>query len=279
MPTLEELSADLEPGMVAVLGIPSDVHSSLQRGASDAPARIRQLLHSGSTNLCSEDGTDLGAEPRFVDLGDLELGPVAELRSQIESAIAGLLERGAYVLSLGGDHAVTLPILRAYSKKHDDLEVLHLDAHPDLYDEYMGSGSSHACTFARVMEEGLAKRLVQVGIRASTPHQAEQVKRFRVETMDMRSWRPTWPTFKVRFTGPVYVSLDMDVLDPGFAPGVSHQEPGGLCTRDVLQLIQNLNATVVGADIVELNPSRDSSDVTAMAAVKFLKELASCMLA
>lgn len=275
MPSLGQSAANLKPGMVAVLGIPSDAYSSFQRGASDAPARIRQLLHSGSTNLCSEDGTDLGAEPRFVDLGDLELGPVAELHSQVESAIAGLLDRGAQVLSLGGDHAVTVPILRAYSKKYDNLEVLHLDAHPDLYDEYMGSRSSHACTFARVMEEGLAKRLVQVGIRASTPHQSEQAEHFGVETVDMGSWRPG---LKVSFRGPVYISLDMDVLDPGFAPGVSHQEPGGLSTRDVLQLIQNLNATVVGADIVELNPSRDSSDVTAMAAVKFMKEIAACML-
>lgn len=275
MPSLEESAAGLEPGMVAVLGIPSDVHSSFLRGASDAPPRIRQLLHSGSTNLCCEDGTDLGAEPRFVDLGDLELGPVAELHSQVENVIEGLLDRGAHVLSLGGDHAVTLPILRAYSKKYDNLEVLHLDAHPDLYDEYMGSRSSHACTFARVMEQGLTKRLVQIGIRASTPHQSEQAERFGVEAIDMRSRRPG---LKFDFEGPVYISLDMDVLDPGFAPGVSHQEPGGLSTRDILYLIQNLNATVVGADIVELNPSRDSSDVTAMAAVKLMKEIAACML-
>jgi agmatinase len=272
---MEELLSSLKPGTVVVLGIPSDVNSSFQRGACDAPVRMRHILLSGSTNYCSEDGTDLEAEPRFLDIGDLELGPVASFHTQVEGAITKLLDRGAFALSLGGDHAITTPVLRPYSKKYNNLNILHLDAHPDLYDEYGGSRSSHACTFARVMEEKLAKRLVQVGIRAGTPHQSEQAKRFGVETIDAHVWQPQ---LTLDFDGPVYISLDMDVLDPGYAPGVSHPEPGGLSTRDVLQLIQTLKAPVVGADIVELNPGRDSSDITAMAAVKFMKEISACML-
>jgi agmatinase len=273
---MEESTSKLKPGAVAVLGIPSDVNSSFQRGASDAPARVRQILLSGSTNYCSEDGSDLEADPRFFDIGDLELGPVADFHSQVEGAIAEVLGLGAHALVLGGDHAITVPVLRAYSKRYDDLSILHLDAHPDLYDEYGGSRLSHACAFARVMEEKLAKRLVQVGIRAGTPHQTEQAGRFGVETIGIRDWRPG---LKIDFEGPVYISLDMDVLDPGFAPGVSHHEPGGVTTRDVLDLIHALDAQVVGADIVELNPSRDTSDITAMAAVKFMKEIAVRMLA
>jgi len=273
---MEEIISSLRPGTVVVLGIPSDVNSSYARGASDAPARIRQILVSGSTNYCCEDGTDLEGDPRFRDIGDIELGPVADFHSQVEETLAALLDRGARVLTLGGDHAVTVPVLRAYHKKYEDLSILHLDAHPDLYDEYGGSRSSHACTFARVMEEGLATRLVQVGIRAGTPHQSEQAKRFGVETIEMRDW---WPGRSMDLRGPVYVSLDMDVLDPGFAPGVSHPEPGGPSSRDVLGLIRSIKAPVVGADVVELNPGRDSSDVTAMAAVKFMKELACRMLA
>jgi agmatinase len=270
-----ELPGDLAPGTVAVLGIPSDVRSSFLKGAAEAPARIRHVLHAGSTNMCCEDGTDLGIDGRFQDLGDLELGTVAEIESGIEKAIRTLLDREARVISLGGDHAVTYPVLRAYSKKYENLEVLHLDAHPDLYDEYDGLRQSHACTFARVMEENLAGRLVQVGIRAATTHQREQARRFGVEVIEAAEFPKKRP---VKLDGPIYLSLDMDVLDPAYAPGVSHQEPGGLSTRDVLEIIHGLDAPVVGADIVELNPGRDSSDITAMTAAKFLKEIAAAIL-
>lgn len=262
-------------GVVVALGVPYDVRSSFMRGSAEAPARIRHVLQAGSTNMCAEDGSDLAADGRFSDFGDIELGTIAEIDGQIESAIGRLLDRDARVLSLGGDHAVTLPILRAYCKKFGALEVLHLDAHPDLYDEYNGLRESHACTFARVMEEKLARRLVQVGIRAGTPHQREQAGRFGVEVIEAREFKDKWP---VKLNGPLYVSLDLDVLDPAFAPGVSHQEPGGLTTRDVLDVIQGIGVPIVGADIVELNPGRDSADVAAMAAAKLFKELAAAML-
>jgi arginase len=265
----------LRPEMVTVVGIPYDENSSFMRGPALAPARIREVLHSGSANLCSEGGIDLGTEPRFHDLGDLELAGGAAALDQIEKTIESLLERGVYVLSLGGDHAITYPILRAYGKRYDNLNILHLDAHPDLYDEYAGNRSSHACPFARIMEENLAGRLVQVGIRTMNPHQRTQAERFGVEVIEVRNWQPETG---LDFKGPLYLSLDLDVLDPAFAPGVSHHEPGGLSTRDVLRLIQGLRAPIVGADIVEFNPRRDPVGITAMAAAKFLKEIAGRML-
>jgi len=273
-----ELGESLESvaaGTVVLLGIPSDERSSFLRGAADAPARIRHLMLSGAGNMYAEDGTDLRSGGKFVDLGDLDLGAVAEMESTIEKAVAAVLDRGGKVLALGGDHAVTQPILRAYSKKHRGLAVLHFDAHPDLYDEYEGFRGSHACTFARVMEEQLVERLVQVGVRASTPEQRAQAERFGVHTIGARELSEKWP---VSFDGPVYVTVDMDVLDPSCAPGVAHPEAGGLTTREVLGAIQGLSAPVVGADIVEFNPGRDSSDITAAAAVKLLKELAAAML-
>lgn len=267
--------ADLQPGMVVVIGVPFDEHSSFMKGPALAPARIREVLHSGSANLCAESGIDLGTESRFHDLGDLELASGAAAFEQIERTIAGLLECGVHVLALGGDHAITYPILRAYGKKYSGLNVLHLDAHPDLYDEYEGDRYSHACPFARIMEENLAARVVQVGIRTMVPHQRAQAERFGVEVIEARTWRPETP---LDFDGPVYLSLDLDVLDPAFAPGVSHHEPGGLSTRDVLRLIQDLQSPLVGADIVEFNPKRDPVGITAMVAAKFLKELAAHML-
>jgi len=179
------------------------------------------------------------------------------------------------VLSLGGDHAVTYPILRAFGKRYPDLTLLQLDAHPDLYDVFDGNRQSHACPFARIMEQRLVKRLVQIGVRCLNPHQRVQAERFGVDIFEMKDGSARFP---LHFAGPVYLSLDMDVLDPAFAPGVSHHEPGGLSTREVIRLIQNLEGSLVGADIVEFNPLRDPVGITAMACVKLLKEIAARML-
>jgi arginase len=268
--------ATLQPGTVAVVGVPFDENSSFLRGPALAPARIREVLHSGASNLSAENGIDLGAEPRLLDLGNLELVGGMAAFEQIEQAIASLLERGAYVLALGGDHAITYPFVRAFAARYGRLNILHLDAHPDLYDELDGNRYSHACPFARIMEENLAARLVQVGIRTLNPHQRAQAERFGVEIVEMRQWRSG---LSIQFDGPIYLSLDLDVLDPAFAPGVSHHEPGGPSTRDVLRLIQKLSVPILGADIVELNPHRDPSGMTAAAAAKLLKEIAACMVA
>jgi arginase len=160
------------------------------------------------------------------------------------------------------------------------IHVLHLDAHADLYDELEGDRTSHACVMARVMESGLAARMTQVGVRTLNPHQAQQAERYGVEIVDMRTWPPAagWPRGKT-FDGPVYLSLDLDVLDPAFAPGVSHPEPGGLSAREVIAIVQALEAPLIGADLVELNPSLDPAGLTARVAAKLLKEIAARMLA
>ena len=265
----------LQPGMIAVLGVPFDENSSFLRGPASAPPGIREALNSGAMNLCSESGIDLGTEQRFHDLGDLRLSSGNAAFKQIEKAVTNLIEQKIAVVSLGGDHAITYPILKAYGKKYDKLSILHLDAHPDLYDEFEGNRYSNACPFARIMEEKLAGRLMQIGIRTMNPHQRRQAERFGVQVIDMKSWRPD---ITLDLTGPIYLSLDMDVLDPAFAPGVSHHEPGGLSTRDVLQIIQGIHAPIVGADIVEFNPKRDSSGITAMATAKILKEIVARMI-
>ena len=265
----------VKPGNVAVLGVPLDENSSFLSGAALAPSCIRQALHSGETNLCAEDGTDLSTNPRWHDLGDLDLQRGGDAFARIEAAVASLLSQDLRLLALGGDHAITYPIMRAYAAKYGDLTVLHLDAHPDLYDEFEGSRHSHACPFARIMEERLVVRLVQVGIRTMNPHQREQARRFGVEVVEMRHVQPE---LALNLTGPLYVSIDLDVLDPAFAPGVSHHEPGGFSVRQLLRLLQELPVPVVGADLVELNPHRDLVGCTAMVAAKLLKEVTSVML-
>jgi len=275
MVDLDAMINELQFGTVAVLGVPLDENSSFMQGSALAPARIRKVLHAGSANLCAESGLDLGAETRWRDLGDVAFLGGATAFEQIEHAIAQLLDRDVRVFTLGGDHSITYPIVRAYSRKHPKLNILQLDAHPDLYDEFDGNRYSNACPFARIMEEQLVARLVQVGIRTMNPHQRQQAKRFGVEVIEMGAWHPG---IALDFDGPVYLSLDMDALDPAFAPGVSHHEPGGFATRHVLGIIQNLKTPIVGADIVEFNPERDPVGITAMVAAKFMKEIIAQML-
>ena len=272
---------EVAQGALAVLGVPWDEHSSLHRGCAGAPAAVRAAWSAGSMNLCAEDGRDLGAEPRLVDVGDVDLDMArgTDALARIEASVRTLLERGARPLSIGGDHAITYPILRSMAQAHPGLTILHLDAHPDLYDELDGDRLSHACPFARIMEEGLAERLVQVGIRTLTPHQRAQAERFGVHMVSMRDWRPDLDLAALGLRAPLYVSIDLDVLDPAHAPGVSHHEPGGATMREVLRLVQDLPVAPVGGDIVELNPSRDHHDMTATVALKLLKELAARMLA
>ena len=256
-----------------IIGLPYDASSSFRRGAAEAPNAIRAALHSSAGNSWSEDLHDLSVAV-LTDAGDLDLSSGA--RERIEAGMADVLRDGCRPIALGGDHSVTYPVLRAVSAMHASFTVLHIDAHPDLYDEFEGDRYSHACPFARVMEEQLASRLVQVGIRAMTGHQRAQADRFGVEVIDMRAWaRGSRPSI----SGPVYMSIDLDGIDPAHAPGVSHQEPGGLTVRDVIGLIQDCGGTLIGADIVELNPSQDVGGMTARVAAKLVKELAAQMLA
>ncbi len=265
----------LRPGSVAVLGIPYDEHSSFLRGPAKAPPLIRQAFFSDETNRWSERGRDLGNEPQLCFLGDLELDTGPAALTQIKQGAAVVLARGASLLALGGDHAITYPLLRATGRAFPGLTLLHLDAHPDLYDEFEGDRLSHACPFARIMEVGLAGRLVQVGVRTITGHQRAQAARFGVEMVEMKDWRPG---NDLGLHGPLYLSLDLDVLDPAFAPGISHQEPGGMSVRDVVALIHTLPGPLIGADLVEYNPHRDPHNVTAKVAAKLLKEIACQML-
>jgi len=266
--------------MPSLLGIPLDVNSSYLRGAASAPAKIREALGCEASNQWTELGADLAVAGSFADAGDLQLSDsretVHEDFAAIERAVAELLEKGKRPVSLGGDHSVTYPILKAFARRHPELTIVHFDAHPDLYDEFEGSRVSHACPFARIMEERLAKRLVQIGIRTMNGHQREQAARFGVEVVQM-SALPAYGRLKIR--GPVYVSFDMDVLDPAFAPGISHREPGGMTVREAIAHVHAIEGSIVGADIVEYNPEQDVSGMTATVAAKILKEILGTMIA
>lgn len=258
--------ADLRAGDIALLGVPLDENSSFLRGPKGAPDLIVQALESDSANYFTESLVDLDEHPKVKWIDNVPFDSYLD----IQTPISNVLDKGAIPFALGGDHSVTFPILQAMGKKYDQLSILHFDAHGDLYDELDGNRHSHACPFARIMESGLAQNLTQVGIRTMTAHQRIQAERFDVEVITMRDWNDD-----IRFDldGPVYLSFDMDVLDPAFAPGVSHHEPGGFSTREVLRMIQGLELNIVGADVVEYNPERDLNSVTSMVAAKVVKEI------
>ncbi len=259
---------------VAVTGIPYDANSSFLRGPALAPPKIREAYRSDSANYYAESGRDLSSDSEWTDLGDLSL-PSPEAFQSLGATVKNLAAQYPKLLLLGGDHSVTAPIVRGLHAVHGHFSILHIDAHPDLYENFENNPHSHASPFARIMEEGLVQRLVQVGIRTLNAHQLQQAKRFGVEIIQMKHWNDN---HVFSFDGPVYLSLDMDAIDPAFAPGVSHHEPGGFTSRQVIHLLQRLKGQVIGADLVEFNPQRDPSGITAMLAAKLYKELLDLLL-
>lgn len=257
---------------IGLKGIPYDQNSSFLQGPALAPAAIRKATFSDSANLSTELLLDLSESEEIVDLGDIE---VKNFFEDIHHGVADLTEKGLKPIILGGDHSITYPVISALAESIPELTILHLDAHGDLYHDFEGNEFSHASPFARIMENKLVKRLVQVGIRTLNPHQRAQADKYGVEIIEMKDFHIS----KIPdLASPLYLTLDIDVLDPAFAPGISHYEPGGMSSRDVISIIQSLNYSLVGADIVELNPTRDYNDMTAMAAAKFLKEIIHNML-
>lgn len=253
---------------IKLIGLPTDINSSFERGAAKAPAAIREALWSDRGNLSTESGLEIGADIALIDGGDLPLTD-KDVAADDRSIMAAIGQADAPLL-LGGDHAVTYPIVAALAAQHGPVSILHFDAHPDLYADFEGNPRSHASPFARIMEGGHAKRLVQVGIRTLTRHCREQADRFGVEILPIADFTVNMvPVLE----GPLYISVDLDGIDPSEAPGVAHPEPGGLRLREVLAAIHKQSASIIGADIVELNPDRDVNGVTAILAAKLVREI------
>ena len=266
----------MNPKKIHVIGVPWDEKSSFMRGCADAPSRIWDAFRCDSANTCAEDGQDLGKSANVSFQGNMKLSSGNTVMDEISAQAEQTVAKGIVPLFLGGDHAVTYPLVKGIAGHYEELSILHFDAHPDLYDEFEGHKYFHGSPFARIMESGLVKRLVSVGIRTMNPHQKKQAERFGVEIIDMIHFDPH---MMIAFDGPVYLSIDLDVLDPAFAPGLSHHEPGGLTTRELIRTIQTVEGNLVAADIVEYNPHRDIQNVTAMVAAKLLKEVAARLVA
>ena len=285
LPRLDEVDrAD-----VAVLGLPFDSGVSYRPGARFGPAHVR-----ASSKLLRPYHPPLRvspfAEQQVADAGDLGINPfdIAEAVRTVEEAADRLRADGTTLLALGGDHTVALPLLRSVARTHGPVGVVHFDAHLDTWDTYFGADITHGTPFRNAAEEGLLdpRRCLHVGIRG--PLYSEQdltndeVLGFQVIGTDaFQTEGPAAVVERMRRrlgTGPVYVSVDVDVLDPAHAPGTGTPEAGGLTSRELLHVLRALaGVDVVGADVVEVAPAYDHAEITGIAAAHVAYELLSVL--
>jgi agmatinase len=287
LPRLDEVDrAD-----AAVLGVPFDSGVSYRPGARFGPSHIRE-----SSRLLRPYNPALGASPfaaqQVADAGDLGVNPfsIDEAITEIEFGVRDLLERVPFVLTLGGDHTVALPALRAVSAVHGPVAVVHFDAHLDTWDTYFGASYTHGTPFRRAAEEGLLDQTgcLHVGIRgplyAASDLSDDGDLGFQVVSApELEDLRVAGLVERIadRVGGrPVYVSVDIDVLDPAHAPGTGTPEAGGLSSRELLIALRSFaGLRLVGADIVEVAPAYDHAQITGIAAAHAGYELLSALAA
>jgi agmatinase len=278
---------DLAGVDVAVYGIPFDTATSYRTGPRFGPEAIRSAssLLRPYNPAQSVEVTSLS----IVDYGDVPVSPGDTERTyrQIEEALAPIIDAGVFPAALGGDHAITLAELRAISKRHGPLALVQLDSHGDVWEAYFGQRYFHGTTFKRALEEGLvdAAASVQAGMRGSIygPGDIDEAKEMGftvLSTDELRELGPQGYGELVRRTvgdRPVFVSFDIDFVDPAFAPGTGTPEVGGFSTAEALAFVRNLRGVrLVGCDVVEVSPPYDSPGaVTALAAATVLYELLS----
>jgi agmatinase len=280
---------DVERLDVGVLGAPFDGGATFRPGSRFGPAAIRDasaLLRPYSEPL----DTSPFAEAQVADAGDAGANPfdILAAHEEIEREAAALHERGAAVVGLGGDHSVALPFLRAASRSHGKLSLLQLDAHTDTWDSYYGAKVTHGTIFRRATEEGLIdpSRSVQIGLRGSVYARADYeenrelgFKMMLAREFDAAGVEGAVGMAREHLTLPVYVTVDVDVFDPAFAPGTGTPESGGLMPREVLAVLRGLagGPRIVSADVVEVSPPYDHAGLTALAAANVAYDLA-CLL-
>jgi len=274
------LAADSDPTLpLAFVSLPCDQSSSIRRGSARGPDRIRLAYDGRVYNATTETGVDLSGA--VSDIGHWESEVTWEAtRAAYAGRAAEVLGRGQTLFAAGGDHGVTIPLGAALEVLDEQIHVVQVDAHPDLYPEYRGDRWSHACVASRLLEMNHISTVTQIGIRTLNHAQAEVARRYPgrlaiVEARDVagQSILESGDLPDILRPGArVWLTVDLDAFDPAFAPGVAHPVPGGLTPRQVLELIQESGWNLVGMDVVECLPERDEGDRTAVLAARLLHE-------
>jgi len=263
---------DFAAARAVILGLPMDYTVSFRPGSRLGPQRIREVSYGIEEYSFYLDKSLL--EREFYDAGDLALpvGNVAASLEMIKKAVSTILDSGKTPFCLGGEHLVSWPIIEAMAAKYPNLAVVHFDAHADLRDDYLGEKYSHATVMRRVAERIGPKNLYQFGIRSGT-REERQFAEGHTNTFFNQihpALSQVMPELRKR---PVYISLDIDVVDPAFAPGTGTPEPGGCTSSDIIQAIHLLaGCRVVGFDMVEISPGLDLAQITAVLGAKILRE-------
>jgi agmatinase len=274
---------------VALLGVPYDGGTSYRSGARFGPRAVRE-----QSSLIRPWNPVLKVHPfeklRVADCGDVDVVPISIERTH--EAIAGKIDQvtaaGAMPLVVGGDHSITLPILRALARRHGPIGVVHFDAHPDTWDEYFGSKLFHGTPFRRAIEEGLIepRRMIQVGIRGPLYgdedfafHDQHGIEVVRIEAVKEQGTAWVTERFARLRGGPLYCSFDIDAVDPAYAPATGTPEVGGLTSWEAVTLVRALaGQSLVGADVVEVSPPYDGpGQITSLLAANLMFELISVM--
>jgi len=287
LPTLEQVGR----GDIAVVGVPFDGGTSYRPGARFGPAAVRQ-----GSRLLRPYNPALDAMPfaqaQVVDAGDIACTPFSaeEAVGQIEAGADALLRDFGRLVAIGGDHTIALPLLRATARRHGPLALVHFDAHLDTWDTYFGQRFTHGTPFRRAWEEGLLlhDHSAHVGLRGPLYSDVDlsddaSMGFAQLTTDDVAEHGVAEVVRRVLDRvgdAPVYVSVDIDVLDPAHAPGTGTPEAGGLTSRELLALVRGLRAaSVVGGDVVEVSPAYDHAEITAIAAAHVLYDLVTIMAA
>lgn len=280
---------EVEHADLAVVGIPFDAGTSFRPGARFGPAHIRE--HSRQLHPYHQiHETFPFRDQQVVDAGDFAVGPydIERAVEAIHAEAAHLVQRGTRILALGGDHTIALPLLRATAAVHGPLAILHFDAHLDTWDVLHGASIWHGSPFRRAAEEGLLDfaHCQHVGVRGGVydPSELDDDRRvgfemIRSEAFQDDSMDAIADRVRQRLgTGPVYVSIDIDVLDPAHAPGTGTPEVAGITTRELFAIMRRLRGlNIVGGDVVEVAPAYDHAGVTGLAAAHTAWELLTLM--
>ena len=274
---------------VALVGVPYDGGTSYRAGARFGPRAVRE-----QSSLIRTWHPVLKVHPfqrlRVADCGDVDVVPISIERTyeavtrKMDEVMAG----GAVPVCVGGDHSVTLPILRSVARVHGPVGIVHFDAHPDTWDEYFGSKFFHGTPFRRAIEEGHidSRRMIQVGIRGPLYgaedfafHDAHGIEVLRIEAIKERGTAWAGERFGRLRVGPVYLSFDIDAVDPAYAPATGTPEVGGLSSYEALALVRALvGLSIVGADVVEVSPPYDGpGQITSLLAANLLFEIVSLL--
>ncbi len=280
------VSQEIRPGRVCIFGVPFDSATTYRPGTRFGPRAIRNV-----TALLRGYNPALGINPfeelDVMDYGDVKVNPfsVEMTLDVVTEEVTAMVTAGAFPVAMGGDHFVTLPLLRACAAVHGALSLVHFDSHPDTWDEHFGSRYHHGSTFRRAIEEGLVDghHSLQVGIRGSVglPGDIQSARNMGFQVLtneDVFSMGipAVSALIRERVRGPVYISLDIDAVDPAYAPGTGTPEVGGLTSWQMVNLVRGLwDVETVGFDLVEVSPPYDHGEITAILAANLIFEFLS----